>query len=283
MSTTTNTIYLIRNTVNDKKYVGQTWNSLSKRWASGYGRCIHLDRAIKKYGKKVFYYEVLALCSDQETADYLESHYIHDYDTQNDKHGYNIRSGGEGSQHSSSSIEKMTNSKRNKSPLKLEWIKSIRNDFANGIQMPQIAKQYGVSKGAIANVIYFSTWKDAGGPLPTKKPDKLVPTDIINIRQLYYDGKTSIIELAKQFKVDRGTIYDIVNGKIWKDIPSLYTFPIIPLNKKIIKSITKEQLQELLLLRKDGLTYAQLSTKLGITIGRIRRILARNNLTKTRH
>lgn len=89
-----NTIYVLKNTVNQKVYVGQTWRTLKERWdaGSGYAKCRHLNHAIKKYGKSAFYYEILTFCGTQETADYWEKHFIDRYDSI--KNGYNLADGG---------------------------------------------------------------------------------------------------------------------------------------------------------------------------------------------
>jgi hypothetical protein len=45
-----NTIYILKNKINDKIYVGQTWQSLNERWRNGMGYrgCHKIERAIKK-------------------------------------------------------------------------------------------------------------------------------------------------------------------------------------------------------------------------------------------
>ena len=45
VSTNTNTIYLLRNKINDKVYVGQTWQTLKRRWCNGNG---YSGKKIKK-------------------------------------------------------------------------------------------------------------------------------------------------------------------------------------------------------------------------------------------
>lgn len=91
-----NTIYILRNKINSKVYVGQTWQSLADRFdhGKGYINCLYLDRAIKKYGIENFYYEVKTFCATQQVADYWETHFITVYDSCNRSKGYNLRSGG---------------------------------------------------------------------------------------------------------------------------------------------------------------------------------------------
>jgi len=94
----TNTVYIIRNKINNKIYIGQTWLSFEDRWngGRGYKRNPYFHAAIKKHGEINFRYEVLMFCGTQETADYWEVYFINKYQSTNRKIGYNIRSGGEG-------------------------------------------------------------------------------------------------------------------------------------------------------------------------------------------
>jgi group I intron endonuclease len=109
-----NTIYILRNTLNDKVYIGQTWFSLKERWnnGNGYSSSLKINNAIDKYGKNNFYYEVLTLCGTQETADFWEMFFIQKYDSINN--GYNIATGGNsvmrGRKHTKKSLDKMSES-----------------------------------------------------------------------------------------------------------------------------------------------------------------------------
>lgn len=102
------TIYILKNKCNSKVYVGQICGTLHDRWHSGngYKNCIHLHKAITKYGKKQFYYEVLTFTSTQETADSLEEYFIKHFDSINN--GYNLRLGGSRGKHSKQTKNKMS-------------------------------------------------------------------------------------------------------------------------------------------------------------------------------
>ena len=92
-------IYLRRNKVNGKCYVGQTgdfkqrereWRCLKKTYANEY---IDEDRA--KYGLDNFTVEVLATADNREDAWELEQRFIRDFDTLW-SNGYNLSIGGAG-------------------------------------------------------------------------------------------------------------------------------------------------------------------------------------------
>ena len=90
-------IYAIRNTINNKVYIGQTKTSVEQRWKehlrhAQYGTQV-INRAMKKYGVDKFYIETLEIC-DLEVLDYREMYYIDLYDSTNKSKGYNISIGG---------------------------------------------------------------------------------------------------------------------------------------------------------------------------------------------
>lgn len=122
-----NSIYLITNKINNKKYVGQTWKKISYRWQEHSTKeksCVKLNRAIKKYGKDNFSVELLAICSSQYIADYLESYYIQEYNSI--KAGYNIREGGSHGKLSESTKSKISKALKGRT-ISPETIEKYRN------------------------------------------------------------------------------------------------------------------------------------------------------------
>jgi len=91
-----NFIYIIRNNINTKVYIGQTTQSVQIRFQQ-HLKCLktnrnqHISRAIKKYGKEIFYVETLEECSLSE-LNTKEEYYIKKYDSFHN--GYNLCAGG---------------------------------------------------------------------------------------------------------------------------------------------------------------------------------------------
>ena len=92
-------IYMITNTVNGKKYIGQS-NWLKKRIGAhlnhlrnGAHSNIHLQRSFNKYGEGAFDFSIIEYC-DEERLNEREIYYIKLYDTF--RNGYNQTEGGEG-------------------------------------------------------------------------------------------------------------------------------------------------------------------------------------------
>lgn len=87
-----------------KMYVGQTCQSLKKRWGENGRRYLEkknnkyihpaFARAIKKYGWDNFEHEVIASNLTKEEADNFEKLLIEKLNTMNSKYGYNCKDGG---------------------------------------------------------------------------------------------------------------------------------------------------------------------------------------------
>lgn len=93
-------VYIARNTVNNKCYVGKTVATISvrKRWhqataSRGEGWSFH--RAIRKHGREAFAWDVLAESNDPAELGRLEQHHIAQLKTKS-PHGYNLTDGGDG-------------------------------------------------------------------------------------------------------------------------------------------------------------------------------------------
>ena len=88
-------IYLIKNKINNKCYIGQTIRSLKKRWKEHCSEtgCSAINGAIKKYLPENFEVSVLIETNDDEELDDLETKYIQQYNSLY-PNGYNIQTGG---------------------------------------------------------------------------------------------------------------------------------------------------------------------------------------------
>ena len=92
-------IYAIRNTFNNKYYIGQTkdiyqrWMQHRSRLKCGTHENCHLQSSYNKYGEDSFEYSVLEECSE-DLLDDRERYYINQYDSYDN--GYNLDQGGAG-------------------------------------------------------------------------------------------------------------------------------------------------------------------------------------------
>ena len=110
-------IYMARNTVNGKAYIGQTIRSLRERKTEHFAESKRTSnktfvRALAKYGPHAFEWIVLANAGSLDELNKLEMHYISTHNTIRPR-GYNITSGGAGSRNrqiSEETREKMSKS-----------------------------------------------------------------------------------------------------------------------------------------------------------------------------
>lgn len=91
-------IYIIKNNINDKVYIGKTTRDIQTRWKEhlrhyGQGKTI-LQKAMIKYKIENFYIEEIEECPD-EKIDEREQFWVSYFDSF--QNGYNLTSGGENS------------------------------------------------------------------------------------------------------------------------------------------------------------------------------------------
>ena len=111
-------IYMHRNKINNKKYIGQTKQEPpSKRWGKngvGYKDSTHFYNAIQKYGWNNFEHIILETNLTLEQANEKEKFYIEKYNTTNEKYGYNLRFGGNNTSFNKETRQKMSIAAKNR-------------------------------------------------------------------------------------------------------------------------------------------------------------------------
>ncbi len=121
-------LYLITNKIDGKRYVGQTTDTIDKRWnqhKSKYSCCRYLLNAIKKYGPDFFDKKVLARCVSMEEMNHRETYYIRLFNTLA-PNGYNLNTGGSNRMASQETKHKMSISQKGiKKPRSAEHAKKL--------------------------------------------------------------------------------------------------------------------------------------------------------------
>ena len=102
-------IYMHRNKINNKVYIGQTCQDPSKRWDNGKGYITSpkFYKAIQKYGWDNFQHIILYTNLTLDEANLKEKELISQYKSNEDNFGYNITSGGKNFRHSEETKQKI--------------------------------------------------------------------------------------------------------------------------------------------------------------------------------
>lgn len=189
-------LYIITNIINNKKYVGQTINP-SKRWIDHKVKSKkpiqYISRAIAKYGKENFLFDIVVVCKTQEAADELEDCLMNQYNSRDKNFGYNIKPGGAvatGWHHSEETKNKISKSEKGK--IISEEVKA---------KMSISQKERVRSK---------DEWTKMS---ETKKKNKLLKFNslVINAIKKEYDSGISMAILAEKYKTRRSTISKIIH------------------------------------------------------------------------
>lgn len=203
-------IYIIKNDINKKVYVGQAIDT-KKRFQS---HCKNnkdnslIDKAIKKYGKEHFWFEILE--SQIENYNEKEKYWIKYYNSK-EPFGYNILNGGSeppryfGDGHPNVKIS-------DKDVLKLK--KDLRE---TNITLSQLAKKYKISKKQVVRINQGISRAVLNEQYPIrKKPNingKLTEEDVDNIIDLLRYTYRFNRDIAREYGVEVYVISKINRGE----------------------------------------------------------------------
>lgn len=203
-------IYILRNKINNKVYIGQTIRSLQRRLVTHRATAkakvqTKISRAIRKYGKENFFIELLDSCETQKDADELESRYIKMHNSISN--GYNISPGGQAIRIvTEETRKKLGNGMRGKNHS-LETI-GLMSEAHSG------ENNFFYGKTHTEEVKNFLSKCRRGENTPTAK---LSEKDIIVIRELLVNGVKQK-DIAIMFGVHNSQISRIKNNKTWSFI-----------------------------------------------------------------
>lgn len=199
-------IYIIKNTVNDKVYVGQTKISLKLRFqnhlsAARNGKDYIIGKAIRKYGEDKFYIELLEECTVEELNE-REKYWIAFFNSTDNRFGYNISIGG--------------NVIRTTKELDKDMVIKL---FNSGIPAFKIAK---ILHTGVPNVTNLLKSLNIRYGVDLQKVDAVEEAMIID---LYLDGY-STVEIGNKFNRNKSTIRRVllrnnINLRTFKETKNL--------------------------------------------------------------
>lgn len=117
-------VYLIRNSVNGKCYVGQTTATVARRWRAHQSNARNCNmvmaRALRKYGPDSFAVVELGRAFSASELDDMEIRAIWSHESDCSEFGYNTKPGGASSRHSPETRRKISEAQRGRK-LSAEW------------------------------------------------------------------------------------------------------------------------------------------------------------------
>lgn len=155
-------VYCIENTINHKKYVGVTKQSMQSRMRKGKGYVKHpyFYLNIQKYGWQNFQVSILFNSNDRIKAFDMEEYFIKKFNLINKNYGYNERLGGLKNKPTKEIVIKIHNNRTNLTPVAQytkdgEFIKSYESYL-------DAEKQTGLHNGNI-RLVCLGKRKSYGG------------------------------------------------------------------------------------------------------------------------
>jgi group I intron endonuclease len=221
-------IYKIVNKINKKIYIGKSIN-IEKRWKehirhSKEGHQSHnipLHKAIIKYGKENFIFEVIQEC-DTDILNDLEKFYIKKYNSNNKKIGYNVTNGGDGG-------PIMYGSKNPNSVLPEEVVIYIRQCYEKGIYKMDVYNEM-LEKHNLNYNTFCCIWRGN-----TYK--KIMPEVFTEERRKYHRDLAFKNRTPKHVEKVKKYVLEIrerrIKGDFWKNVHNEYSF----INENTFKDI----------------------------------------------
>ena len=202
-------IYLIKNLINGKNYIGQTINPTTRfnsyKLASLKGGNRPIEYALKKYDFNNFEFSIIDQVNTQEEADEKEKFYICEYHSLTTENGYNVTKGGKGYD--------------GKTPFhsREEW-KTIKEEIKTDLfhSLQEIADRHQFSLAMLKRVNQGKALYDETEEYPLRKL-KSYEYKAIEIKNLLINSNKSFSEIVEITNSSIVTVQDINNGRKRKD------------------------------------------------------------------
>lgn len=249
-------IYIIKNDINEKVYIGQSINP-KERFKS---HCKNsndnslITKAIFKYGKEHFSYEILEL--DIKDYNEKEKFYITLFNSLS-PNGYNVQLGGDippvfyGHNHPLASIKSE------------EELYFLTEDLKNtNYSYAELARKYNTNKHTILRINNGISYVNTLETYPLRKikntSNKLTEEDVLQILDILQLSYRQYADIGAQFNVEAKTIESINLGKTY--IHDEYTYPIRTYKNSGIPQFTYEDINEIIdLITTTSLSYRMIA------------------------
>ena len=248
-------IYIIKNDINNKVYIGQTVNP-KQRWEQYCSLVKHkpnaqvITKAMKKYGIEHFTMSILE--TDVVNYDEREKYWIQKYNSIV-PNGYNITIGGDGT---GSGINNPIAKIKSEDVL-MELIDEI---IQNVLPFKALAKKYNISDGQISEINRGKAYYNPELSYPLRQSRYTEE----KIKQLTYSLKyeldKSLKQISKEYEIDLSYLHDINQGRVWHR--DYINYPI-RLGKMKKAEIIHPQIKELL--KNSTLSQKEIAKKFNVS------------------
>lgn len=258
-------IYIIKNTVNNKVYIGQATDTY-QRWKAHktaaktghYKNKSVLYEAMREHGITNFYYEILE--KQVENYNEREKYWIKFYNS-TVPNGYNILDGGaqypnwSGIENPASAIQS------------IDVLNSVINDLKySELLLTEIAQKYKIPLNTVHGVNTGSTYFNSNMDYPIRKENKWYKLSGENVQKLKKDlqySSLTVKELAEKYGVSDVTIRNVNNGDFYSDEGREY--PIRKEKKLKSRILSDKQVDEIInLLQNTSLSYRNIARRYGV-------------------
>lgn len=257
-------IYIIKNNINDKVYIGQSIDA-ENRFKSHCKKSSEslLKNAIQEYGKQNFWYEILE--ENVENPDDREKYWIKYYNSIT-PNGYNIQEGGSepphycGDEHSNTRISDKD-------------VELLKKDLAETtISLSELGDKYGISKKQVLRINQGISREKIGESYPIRKiPNlngKLSDEDVDMIIELLKTTYRFVGDIARQFNVGVGAIDKINKGVFHRRENEIY--PIRNWKSSGVIVFTYEQVTEIInLLQNTNISINSIAKKYNVNFNSV--------------
>jgi group I intron endonuclease len=267
-------IYLVKNKINGKVYVGKTQLSPEARFRQhcrdAFGkRAYYFQKAIKKYGADNFEITLLDVCDTSDKANKSEVYYIAKYDSKNNEIGYNLTNGGDGvagRKKSEAEIEAIRQWMLERSAI-ISKANSGKNNGNYGKPEPmssRIAKGKKISETKLTkpsrHIKLSDETKNKLRSISLNRLSEKISDDIKDeIVVAYKTGKFVKRDLSEKYQIPLSSIQQIL--RYWETVR---------INK--LTRPTNEQKDQIIKLRSDGHEYSEISDIVGVPEVKVRNI-----------
>ena len=214
-------IYKITNKVNNKSYIGQTTQTLEKRWKKHLSQLndnTYFHRAIKKYGANNFLKEILEDNIFNEKLDEREIYWIEKEGTYIDNGGYNLTVGGKSTPHR---VRKL-------SDIEIKEIKKLLKDTK--ISQKEISEKFNVDFSTISDINVGDTWFDENCNYPLRENNfHLVEEEQFYLAiEMLKSNLFSETYISEKLNISRNSVHKINLGIYTRfEYPEIESFPLL--------------------------------------------------------